>query len=116
MAPFESMFGGKYREMWLQLDHKSLEKSGASFIKWGQWAATRPDLFPKDLCNELTKLQKKAPVHKFSYTRQTIENAFGRRLDEIFEDFEEEPVASGSIAQVHKATLKFRYVGQKDKP
>ena len=93
----------------------ALEKLGASFIKWGQWAATCPDLFPGDLCNELTKLQTKATTHKFSYTRQTIENAFGCRLDKIFEDFEEEPVALGSIAQVHKATLKFRYVGQKGK-
>jgi len=116
MAPFASVFGGRYREMWLQLVHRSLEKSGAAFIKWGQWAATRPDLFPRDLCKELTKLQTKAPAHKFSYTKQTIEKAFGRRIDEIFEDFEEEPVASGSIAQVHKATLKFRYAGQKVKP
>jgi len=116
MAPFTSAFGGRYREMWLQLVHRSLEKSGAAFIKWGQWASTRPDLFPRDLCNELAKLQTKAPAHKFSYTRQTIEKAFGRRIDDIFEDFEEEPVASGSIAQVHKATLRFRYAGQKMNP
>jgi len=116
MAPLASMFEGRYRERWLQLVHRSLEKAGAAFIKWGQWAATRPDLFPRDLCKELAKLHTKAPAHKFSYTQHTIEKAFSRRIDEIFEDFEEEPVASGSIAQVHKATLKFRYPGQKVKP
>ena len=116
MAPFASMFEGRYREIWLQLVHRSLEKAGAAFIKWGQWAATRPDLFPRDLCKELAKLHTKAPAHKFSYTKQTIEKAFGRRIDEIFEDFEEEPVASGNISQVHKATLQFWYPGQKVEP
>ncbi|KAH9310674.1 hypothetical protein KI387_025709 [Taxus chinensis] len=116
LAPFADIFGGRYRQLWLQLVHRTLEKGGAAFIKWGQWAATRPDLFPRDLCNELAKLHTQAPAHKFAYTRQTIEKAFGRKIDEIFEDFEEEPVASGSIAQVHRASLKFRYPGQKVKP
>eukprot|EP01018_Ginkgo_biloba_P015466 Gb_32291 [translate_table: standard] len=116
MAPFADAFGGKYRKMWLQLVRQSLEKAGAAFIKWGQWAATRPDLFPRDLCNELAKMHSKAPAHKFSYTQRVIEKAFGRKLAEIFEDFEEEPVASGSIAQVHRAALRFRYPGQKVKP
>ncbi|XP_057815163.2 uncharacterized protein LOC131028828 isoform X2 [Cryptomeria japonica] len=116
LSPFADIFGGRYRQLWLQLVHKTLERAGAAFIKWGQWAATRPDLFPRDLCNELTKLHTQAPAHKFSYTRQSIEKAFGRKINEIFEDFEEEPVASGSIAQVHRATLKFRYPGQKVKP
>jgi aarF domain-containing kinase len=58
----------------------------------------------------------KAPEHSFAYTKKTIERAFGRKLPEIFENFEEEPVASGSIAQVHRATLRFRYPNQEVKP
>ncbi|KAF5475582.1 hypothetical protein F2P56_007375 [Juglans regia] len=116
MAPFVDYFGPQYRKMWLQIVHRTLEKAGPAFIKWGQWAATRPDLFPRDLCTKLSELHSKAPEHSFAYTRKTIERAFGRELSEIFENFEESPVASGSIAQVHRASLRSRYPGQQVKP
>uniref|UniRef100_A0A0E0Q9T6 ABC1 atypical kinase-like domain-containing protein n=1 Tax=Oryza rufipogon TaxID=4529 RepID=A0A0E0Q9T6_ORYRU len=95
-----------FRRRWLRLVRRTLEIAGPAFIKWGQWAATRPDLFPSDLCVELAKLHSAAPAHGFAYSKATIEKAFGRKLSEIFETFEEEPVASGSIAQVHRATLR----------
>ncbi|KAL7102954.1 hypothetical protein ACP275_08G150600 [Erythranthe tilingii] len=116
MAPFADSFGPEFRKLWLKVVHQTLEKAGPAFIKWGQWAATRPDLFPRDLCTELSKLQTKAPQHSFAYTKNTIERAFGRRISEIFDDFEEEPVASGSIAQVHRASLRSKYPGRKIKP
>ncbi|KAH6790528.1 Protein kinase superfamily protein [Perilla frutescens var. frutescens] len=116
MAPFADSFGPRFRKLWLQVVHQTLERAGPAFIKWGQWAASRPDLFPKDLCAELSKLHMKAPEHSFAYTKKTIERAFGRRLTEIFDDFEEEPVASGSIAQVHRASLRSRYPGRQMKP
>ncbi|XP_058085463.1 uncharacterized protein LOC131232939 isoform X2 [Magnolia sinica] len=116
MAPFADCFGVQFRRTWLRLVHLTLEKAGPAFIKWGQWAATRPDLFPRDLCSDLAKLHKNAPAHCFAYTKRTIEKAFGRELYEIFEDFEEVPVASGSIAQVHQASLRFRYPGKRIKP
>ncbi|KAL5548063.1 hypothetical protein UlMin_003294 [Ulmus minor] len=103
IAPFAESFGTLFMKTWLHLVHR-------------QWAATRPDLFARDLCNELAKLHTKAPAHSFSFTRKSIERAFGRKLPEIFETFEEEPVASGSVAQVHQATLKYRYPGQQIKP
>ncbi|KAL2475449.1 Protein kinase superfamily protein [Abeliophyllum distichum] len=96
--------------------HQTLERAGPAFIKWGQWAATRPDLFPRDLCTELSKLHTEAPQHSFAYTKKTIERAFRRKISEIFDDFEEEPVASGSIAQVHRASLRSRYHGREMKP
>ncbi|CAA7060794.1 unnamed protein product [Microthlaspi erraticum] len=107
--------GPRFRKIWLEMIHRTLERAGAAFIKWGQWAATRPDLFPKDLCSQLSKLHSDAPQHSFAYTKKTIEKAFGRKLSEIFEEFEEAPVASGSIAQVHRASLRFQYPGQKSK-
>lgn len=116
MAPFVDFFDGKFRRMWLRLVHRTLEYAGAAFIKWGQWAAARPDLFPRDLCSVLSELHAKAPAHNFAQTKRTVEAAFGRKLDEIFEDFEEDPVASGSIAQVHRAVLRYRYPGQMSKP
>ncbi|XP_022926927.1 probable serine/threonine-protein kinase abkC isoform X2 [Cucurbita moschata] len=116
MAPFVDTFGHSFRSLWLRVVHRSLENGGPAFIKWGQWAATRPDLFPRDLCAELSELQTKAPEHSFAYTKKTIERAFGRKLSDIFEKFEEKPVASGSIAQVYRAYLKFSYPGQLVKP
>ena len=116
MAPLADSCGDRFRRIWLQVVHRTLEKAGPAFIKWGQWAATRPDLFPRDLCAKLSELHTKAPEHSFAYTKKTIERAFGRKLPEIFENFEETPVASGSIAQVHRASLRFRYPGQQVKP
>ncbi|KAL9257479.1 putative serine/threonine-protein kinase abkC [Drosera capensis] len=116
MAPFADKLGPDFRKLWLQVVHGTLEKAGPAFIKWGQWAATRPDLFPRDLCTELSKLHTNAPEHSFAYTKRTVEKAFGRKISEIFDSFDELPLASGSIAQVHRATLRFRYPGQKVKP
>ncbi|CAA2935298.1 probable serine threonine- kinase abkC [Olea europaea subsp. europaea] len=116
MAPFADSFGPEFRKLWLQAVHRTLERAGPAFIKWGQWAATRPDLFPRDLCIELAKLQTEAPEHSFDYTKKTIERAFGHKISEFFDDFEEEPVASGSIAQVHQASLRSRYHGRQIKP
>ncbi|KAJ0256788.1 hypothetical protein HA466_0077650 [Hirschfeldia incana] len=107
--------GTRFRTLWLEMVHRTLERAGPAFIKWGQWAATRPDLFPQDLCSQLSKLHSDAPQHSFAYTKKTIEKAFGRKLSEIFEEFEEAPLASGSIAQVHRASLRFQYPGQKSK-
>ncbi|XP_076948821.1 uncharacterized protein LOC143621196 [Bidens hawaiensis] len=115
-APFAAYFGTSSRKNWLRLVRRTLEIAGPAFIKWGQWAATRPDLFPRDLCTELSRLHSQAPEHSFSYTRKTIEKAFGRKIHEIFDHFEEIPVASGSIAQIHRAVLRYTYRGKQIKP
>jgi ABC1 atypical kinase-like domain len=54
----------------------------------------------QDLCEVLSELHDRAPTHSFAATRRQVEGAFGRRLEEMFESFEEQAVASGSIAQV----------------
>ena len=115
MAPFADSFGPGFRKVWLHVVQQTLRQAGPAFIKWGQWAATRPDLFPGDLCSELAQLQSKAPEHSYEHTKITIEKAFGRKISDIFESFEAIPVASGSIAQVHRATLKFQHSGRKVK-
>jgi aarF domain-containing kinase len=112
LAPFADKFSVAFRRRWLSLMRRTLEKAGPAFIKWGQWAATRPDLFPSDLCVELAKLHSAAPAHGFAYSKAAIEKAFSRELSEIFESFEENPVASGSIAQIHRATLKHQHPGK----
>ncbi|CAA3005869.1 probable serine threonine- kinase abkC isoform X1 [Olea europaea subsp. europaea] len=83
MAPFADSLGPEFRKLWLCTVHQTLEKAGPAFIKWGQWAATRPDLFPRDLCIEIAKLQIEAPEHSFDYTKRTIERAFGCKILKI---------------------------------
>ena len=82
------------------------EKLGPTFIKFGQVLSVRPDLVPKEYCVELEKLQDSVPSFSFEEVREIIEKDFGRRLENIFKDFERKPIASASISQVHKATLK----------
>ena len=84
---------------------RTLEKAGPAFIKWGQWAATRHDLFPPDLCSELERLHTQAPSHSLPFTEAAIESAFGFGVPDLFSWLEPEPLASGSIGQVHRAAL-----------
>lgn len=82
-------------------------------MKWGQWASTRSDIFPRELCIELASLQERAPIHGFYYTRQQIEMEMNDSMDNIFEEFDPQPLASGSIAQIHKALWKGKQVAVK---
>ncbi|XP_073390853.1 uncharacterized protein [Physcomitrium patens] len=97
---------GGLRRFWLHLLLRSLEAAGPAFIKWGQWASTRPDIFPADICDELSRLHMQAPRHSYAETRKIMEKAFRVPIETLFDDFECEPVASGSIAQIHRAVLK----------
>ncbi|PPJ61179.1 hypothetical protein CBER1_10303 [Cercospora berteroae] len=84
----------------------SMERAGAAFIKLGQWAASRTDIFPQQLCSIMSALHSNAPAHSLKITKETIERAFGRKFEDIFEEFEETPLGVGAIAQVYKAKLK----------
>lgn len=73
----------------------------------GQWAASRSDIFPTQLCITMSTLHSHAPAHSLDKTKKIVEKAFnGRRFEDIFEEFEEQPLGVGAIAQVYKAKLK----------
>ncbi|KAI7578408.1 ABC1-domain-containing protein, partial [Hortaea werneckii] len=64
----------------------SMERAGAAFIKLGQWAASRTDIFPNELCAVMGALHSNAPAHSLDITKQTIEKAFDRKFEDIFDE------------------------------
>lgn len=81
----------------------SFEELGATFIKLGQLLSTRPDLVGQDLAYELTKLQDDAPPIPFETVKEIIESELDDDMENLFAEFEEKPIGSASIGQVHKA-------------
>lgn len=84
----------------------ALEDLGPLYVKFGQSLSTRPDLLPEDLASELSKLQDEVPAFSGELAEQEIHQAFGKRAEDVFSDFDKEAFASASIAQAHLATLK----------
>jgi ubiquinone biosynthesis protein len=83
----------------------ALESLGPIFVKFGQMLSTRRDLMPADLADELAKLQDQVPPFPSRQAVALLEATYGKSLAEVFKSFEEAPVASASVAQVHFAVL-----------
>ncbi len=84
----------------------ALAELGPTFIKLGQLLSTRPDLVGRELADELAKLQQNSPADSPEAIRAIVEAELGQPVAELFDDFVDEPLASASIGQVHRATLK----------
>ncbi len=84
---------------------EALERLGPIFVKFGQVLSTRRDLMPPDIAEELAHLQERVPPFPSAVAVAIIEKAFGKPLQQVFATFEQTPVASASIAQVHFAQL-----------
>src|SRR5690606_34923090 len=79
---------------------------GPSFVKLGQIASTRADLLPDTVIRELKRLQDDVAAVPIEEVKQTLEEDLGAEFESVFERFDEEPLASASIAQVHRAALR----------
>ncbi|MBN8503895.1 MAG: ubiquinone biosynthesis regulatory protein kinase UbiB [Burkholderiales bacterium] len=84
----------------------ALERLGPIFVKFGQVLSTRRDLVPPDIADELAKLQDRVPPFPADESRRLVEKALRAPVEQHFERFDPEPVASASIAQVHFARLR----------
>jgi ubiquinone biosynthesis protein len=84
----------------------ALEELGPIFMKFGQMLSTRRDLLPRDIADELEKLQDRVPPFSGVVSRRIIEAAYGRELPQVFAQFDETPLAAATIAQVHAAQMQ----------
>jgi ubiquinone biosynthesis protein len=84
---------------------EALEELGPIFVKFGQMLSTRPDLLPEDIAEELARLQDRVPPFSGDAAAGLTEQALGDKLDSFFSEFNREPIASASVAQVHIARL-----------
>jgi ubiquinone biosynthesis protein len=83
-----------------------LTELGPSFIKLGQILSTRRDVIPADIIEQLSRLQDDVPPVPFAELRPQLEQELGATVEEIYATFDETPLASASIGQVYRATLR----------
>lgn len=89
-----------------------LASMGPSYIKLGQWMATRPDFFPDEMCLTLEKLYDRTSPHSWSHTEKLLRTKYtegpfkGQNALRFISEIEKEPINSGSIAQIHRAKLR----------
>lgn len=83
----------------------AFEKLGPVFVKFGQLLSTRPDLIPAEYMEELAKLQSQVRPFSSKLSREIIESALKHPIQKVFSSFSDDPVASASIAQVHRGKL-----------
>jgi ubiquinone biosynthesis protein len=85
---------------------RTLEKLGPTFVKFGQMLGTRVDLFSEEIVTELGKLHSSVPPFPHDQARAIIEKELSAKIEDVFDEFPDEPIAAASIAQVYKARMK----------
>jgi len=84
---------------------QALVELGPTFVKLGQVLSVRPDILPEDVLKEFETLQDRVPPMPFHEVREVLEAELTKPIEDVFETFDEVPLGSASIAQVHRAVL-----------
>jgi predicted unusual protein kinase regulating ubiquinone biosynthesis (AarF/ABC1/UbiB family) len=103
----------KTQNFWLDIFVKAVERSGVVFIKAFQYLSHRRDIIGPELADKFEYLREKAPTHSFETTREYFRKSYGREIEDIFDEFDPVPVASGSVSQVYRAKYKGKKVAVK---
>ncbi|XP_073918076.1 uncharacterized aarF domain-containing protein kinase 2 isoform X4 [Castor canadensis] len=98
--------------LWLHLLLKATETSGPTYIKLGQWASTRRDLFSEAFCAQFSKLHVQVAPHPWTHTEHLLQQAFGEDWGSTLFFETQEPVGSGCVAQVYKAFASTASLGK----
>ena len=101
----EREFGEKLRNLF--------ENLGPVFVKFGQLLSTRRDIFSENIISELEKLQDDVKEEDFENIKEVFYKEFSKDIYDVFDEFEKKPLASGSIAQTHLATIKVGSIDRK---
>ena len=84
----------------------TLEDLGPTYVKIGQIMSSRTDILPESYCKELEKLRSNVAPLEAAAVRAVIEEETGKKIEELYAEFRDEPLGSASIAQAHYAVLK----------
>ncbi|RXM37082.1 hypothetical protein EOD39_11225 [Acipenser ruthenus] len=98
-----SLVSHRLASLWLDLLLWAAESSGPTFIKLGQWASTRRDLFSEEFCDRFSRLHVRVQPHSWAHTKRCLRKAFGEDWRSLFQFESKEPVGSGCVAQVYRA-------------
>ncbi|KAG7523320.1 hypothetical protein JOB18_043891 [Solea senegalensis] len=101
-----TLVSSRFTSLWLDALLWVTETSGPTFIKLGQWACTRRDIFSQEFCERFSRLHIKVRPHSWAHTKQCLRRAFGEGWRNILVFESKEPVGSGCVAQVYRGWAK----------
>lgn len=101
-----ALMSSRLKSLWLGALLWVTETSGPTFIKLGQWASTRRDIFSQEFCELFSRLHVRVKPHSWAHTKQCLRRAFGEGWGRVLVFESKEPVGSGSVAQVYKGWAK----------